>query len=208
MNRTKTLCLVLALASMPALAQSGKPMSPSGTAATQVGGKWDTSGEEPRYSGGKWIEIEYSRPIVRSRPALFGAGATYGKTVTGDAPLWRLGANTTTRMKTEAALEIGGKRIEPGTYSLFAELKEGEWTLVVSKQPAMAKWDAADKKSTYGAYNYDKAHDVARVPMKVKKGEHSVDQLTIGFVDVTDKGGKIAVAWDKEIAMADFSLAK
>ena len=57
--------------------------SPAGTAATQVGGTWsapDKDGEQ-RYSGGKWIEVTYSRPMLRGRADVFGKGADYGKKV-------------------------------------------------------------------------------------------------------------------------------
>src|SRR6266498_1359302 len=88
--------------------------SPPGTAATQVGGKWvNPESEERRYTGGKWIEITYSRPILRGRTNIFGKGADYGKTVNAGAPVWRLGANQTTRLKTEVPLEIGGRNSSP-----------------------------------------------------------------------------------------------
>ena len=60
--------------------------SPSGTAATQV--------------GDKWIEIVYSRPILRGRTDVFGKGADYGKKVLSGATMWRAGANVTTRLNT------------------------------------------------------------------------------------------------------------
>lgn len=210
MLKTKSLLVLLVLAAASvASAQDRKPASPPGTAATQVGGKWETKqGAEPRYTGGKWVEISYGRPIKRGRESLFGSGADYGKKLNDDAPLWRVGANQTTKLTTEAALEIGGKKLEPGAYSLFVDLKENGWTLVLSKQPAAEKYDPNEKAKTWGAYNYDPKLDVVRAPMKVSKLQHSVDQLTIGFVDVTDKGGTLAVAWDHELAMVDFKLAQ
>jgi hypothetical protein len=206
--RTKALCLILTLAAGAAAAQERRAASPKGTAATQVGGKWsaEKEGAEPRYSDGKWIEVDYSRPILRGRDKIFGSGADYGKKIS-DGTLWRAGANQTTRLKTEAALEIAGKRLEPGTYSLFVDLKEGAWTLVVSKQPAMEKYDPQEKSSTWGAYNYDAKHDVLRAPMKMARSPHSIDQFTIGFVDMDAKGGKLAMAWDREVATVDFKVA-
>lgn len=187
-----------------------KPMSPAGTASTQVGGTWsapDKDGEQS-YSGGKWIEISYSRPVLRGRSSIFGSGAEYGKKVNGGAPVWRAGADTTTRLDTEAPLEIGGKRLEPGSYSLFVDLKEGAWTLIVSKQAAQSKYDANEKSATWGSYNYDTKFDVARVPMTMIKPKASIDQFTIAFVDMTDSGGKIAMAWDGEAALAPFRVAR
>lgn len=197
----------LGLASI-SLAQERKPMSPAGVASTQVAGKWsapDKDGERT-YSGGKWIEIAYSRPVLRGRTGIFGKGADYGKAVNGGAPLWRAGANVTTTLKTEVPLEIGGKRLEPGEYSLFVDLKESAWTLVVSKQPRQEKYDPNEKVKTWGSYNYDPRQDVARVPMTMVKPAFSVDQFTIAFVDMTDQGGKIAMTWENTGAVAPFKV--
>src|SRR5882672_9694746 len=86
-----------------ALAQGGRPASPAGTAATQVGGKYATppGADEPVYQGGKWIEITYSAPIKRGRD-LWGSGPTYGKKLLADgAQVWRAGADVSTQLKTE-----------------------------------------------------------------------------------------------------------
>jgi len=210
MTRTRTLVPVLTilLVASTVLAQPSRPLSPPGTAATQVGGKWsvDKDGERA-YTGGKWIEVTYSRPILRGRAEIFGKGADYGKQVTGDSPVWRAGANLTTRLKTEVPLEIGGKRLEPGEYSLFVVLKESAWTLVVSNQPAQTKFDPNEKKATAGAYNYDPKFDLVRVPMTMAKPAFSVDQFTVAFVDVTDQGGKLAMVWEKTGAIVPFKVA-
>lgn len=186
-----------------------RPASPPGTAATQVGGEWAKAqgAAEPRYTGGKWIEITYGRPILRGRTAVFGAGADYGKKVTGEgAPLWRAGANQTTRLVTEVPLVFGDKTLPAGEYSLFVDLKPNAWTLVVSKQPFQPKYDPNNKATTWGAYNYDPAQDVLRVPMTMSTSPHSVDQFTIGFVDMTQKSGKIAMWWEKELATVAFTV--
>jgi hypothetical protein len=190
-------------------AQSGRPMSPSGTVATQVLGKWSQA-EDPerrRYTEGKWIEVRYGRPILRGRTNIFGKGAEYGKTVSGGAPVWRAGANETTRIKTDAALVIGGKRIEPGEYSLFVELKETGWTLIVSNQPYQRSYNEEEKLATWGAYNYDKKYDIVRVPMTMITPAVSVDQFTIGFADMTENSGKLAMVWEKTGAVVPFTAA-
>ncbi len=191
-------------------APARKAPSPAGTAATQVGGSWsapDKDGEQ-RYQGGKWIEITYSRPILRGRTNIFGSGADYGKKVDAGAPVWRAGANVTTRLKTEVPLEIGGKRIAPGEYSVFVDLKEPAWTLILSTQAIQEKYDPKEKMATWGSYNYDAKYDVARIPMAMLKPAVSVDQFTIGFVDMSDKGGKLAMAWEKTGAVVPFAVAQ
>jgi hypothetical protein len=207
----KLVCIGIAIAAVAAssLAQeTRRPLSPAGTAATLVGGKWSAPNAEGErsYSGGKWIEISYSRPMLRGRTDVFGKGADYGKAVSAGAPLWRAGANVTTTLKTEAPLEIGGKRLEPGEYSLFVDLKQPAWTLVVSKQPRQEKYDPNEKAKTWGAYNYDAKFDVVKVPMNMVTPAVSVDQFTIAFVDMTDQGGKIAMVWEKTGAVVPFKV--
>lgn len=201
------LAVALAVPSV-VLAQEERPASPHGKAATQVGGEW-VAQENGRtsYEGGRWLEISYGRPILRGREGIFGAGEEYGARVTAGAPVWRAGANQTTRLSTEAPIVIGGKRIEPGEYSLFVELSEGEWTLVVSEQPYQQEYDPENEGATWGAYGYDPEHDVARAPMAVETLDHSIDQFTISFHDVSGEGGEIAMTWDDTMATVPFRLA-
>jgi hypothetical protein len=192
------------------LAQGGRPASPAGTAATEIGGKYDTSGAEPVYKGGKWIEITYGRPIKRGRDLFGGTGANYGKTVNPDAPVWRAGANVTTQLKTEVPLVLNGKTIAPGTYTMFIDLKPNNWTLIVSNWKAATRFDpkndAAKTGEVFGAYGYAPDKDVVRAPMKVSTLPFSVDQLTWDFTDMTDAGGNITIMWDKTVASAPFKV--
>ena len=208
-RRGTSLFAALVLGAGIASAQDqAKPLSPHGTAATQVGGSWTAEKDgESRYSGGKWIEIDYSRPVLRGRKDIFGSGADYGKKVNAGAPVWRLGANQTTKLTTEAAIVLGGKTLAPGSYALFAELKESGWTLVVSTQPTQAKYDPKDKSAIWGSYGYDTKYDVVRAPMQMKKLDHSVDQFTIAFVDGNEKGGAIAMAWGNTAAIVPYTVA-
>src|SRR5206468_12988129 len=94
---------LVALAASSSSAQGPRPASPDGVSAAQVGGKYVRGNEAPVYQGGKWIEILYGRPLKRGRD-LWGAGQDYGKMLNDTAPVWRAGANVSTRLKTEAPL--------------------------------------------------------------------------------------------------------
>lgn len=191
-------------------AQERKPLSPAGTASTMVGVKWGAPDKEGdrQATGGKWIEVTYSRPMLRGRTNIFGAGADYGKAVNGNAPVWRAGANATTKLKTEVPLMIGGKEIKPGSYDVFVELKATGWTLILSTQPTQDKYDPNDKTKIWGSYGYDPKFDVVRAPMTMITPAVSIDQFTIGFVDMTDAGGKLAMAWEKTAAVVPFAVAQ
>src|SRR4029450_8973500 len=88
-RRLFALAAAVMAASVGIAAQGGRPASPAGTAATQVGGEERAGNDGQPYHGGKWIEIIYSRPIKRGRVLFGGTGENYGKTVNPDAPVWR-----------------------------------------------------------------------------------------------------------------------
>jgi len=182
--------------------------SPPGQAAMQLGGRWEKTAEGgQRYVDGKWVVVDYSRPILRGRTQIFGAGADYGKMVTGDAAIWRAGANDTTRLTTQAPLQIGDKTIAPGVYNVFVDLKAGQWTFVLNTQPVQPKFDPNDKVRLSGATNYDSKFDVLRAPMTVRSGDASTEQFTIWFINVTDAGATLSMAWEKTLATVDLRLA-
>ncbi len=199
-------CLALAQETMPAPKPAPKPASPAGMAATQVAGKYVQVGTNQRYQDGKWIEITYGRPIIRQRQNIFGAGADYGKTVNGGAPVWRAGANQTTRLKTEVPLVFDGKTLPAGEYDVFVDLKETAWTIIFSTWPAQEKYDPKNKEALWGSYGYTPDKDVLRAPMKVETMPYSMDQFTIAFVDMTAADGKIAMMWDKTMATVAFKV--
>ena len=187
-------------------AQGNRIPSPPGTAATEVGGRYDAYGGV--YKGGKWIELTFGRPIKRGRDVLGGTGATYGTLANPDADVWRAGANVSTQLKTEVPLVINGKTVAPGTYTVFIDLKPNNWTLIVSSWPAQTTYDPKNQAALWGAYGYTPDKDVVRAPMKLATLPFSVDQLTWSFTDMTNTGGTLTMMWDKAVASAPFALGR
>jgi hypothetical protein len=189
------LFMAMIIAGTVSLRAQGREASPDGVASSQV--------------GGRWIDITYGRPILRGRTGIFGSGADYGTKVYDGAPVWRAGANVSTRLKSEAALEIGGKRVAPGEYVMLIELKSPkEWTFILTAQSWVRDFDQNNRTDLYGAYNYTPAKDVARAPMTVEAIPFAVDQLTWGFTDVTPAGGAMRIWWDKTMATVPFKIVK
>jgi len=199
--------VVAAMLAASVVSAQAPPLSPEGKAQAHVGGKYvkQESGGQV-YQGGKWIEITYGRPILRGRTNIFGAGKTYGQTLLAGTAVWRAGANTTTQLRTEAPLVIAGKTIAPGQYSMLIDLKEGAWTFILSSQEVQKQFDPENKTQLSGSVNYTPDKDVVRAPMKLMKSSVSVEQLTWGFINVTETGGELALWWDKEFAVVAFKL--
>jgi hypothetical protein len=184
-------------------AQTGRPASPAGASAGEVTGRYNERGA---YVGGKWIEIRYGRPIKRGRD-LFGP-SDFAEALNDGAPVWRAGANVSTRLITELPLVIGGKRIAPGEYTIFIDLKRSDWTLIVSSWPAQTTYDDQNKQALWGAYDYTQDKDLVRLPMKVENLPHAFEQLSWEFLDITDSGGRLAMIWDKKLASVAFTFGK
>lgn len=183
------------------VAQPPNPASPRTSAATQI--------------GDNWIKIDYSAPVLRGRQGIFGEGDSYGATVKAGAPVWRAGADSNTRIKTDADLMIGGKKVAAGEYSLLIDIKDGAWTAIISSQPSIGRVTSREdvqagmaEGKSWGGYGYKQDMDVVRAEMTLNKTENSVDNLTYWFSDVSDAGGSIGVAWDNHMAYLPFEIAK
>jgi hypothetical protein len=188
-----------------AVGAQDRPLSPRGHSATQLGGSYNADGQ---YEGGRWIDIHYGRPILRGRHGIFGAGEEYGQRIYDDAPLWRVGADQTTTFTTEADLLIGGQRLAAGEYTLFADLADpGAWRLIFTTWDVKQDFRDDDPNALWGAYGYDDRKDVMRATMLVETVDYSMDQLQVGFVDVTPQGGTLYILWDNQLASVPVVLA-
>jgi hypothetical protein len=215
MKKTIAAGMAVLLTGALVMAQTRRQLSGEGIASAHVMGKWVKTDRESYtlggeiFQGGKWIDIVYGRPLLRGREAFPDKGVEYGKITYAGAPVWRAGANASTRLKTEVPLSIGGKVVPAGEYSLFIELKSpSEWTFIVSNWAAAQKFNEASKDALYGAFEYTPDKDVTRAAMKVEALPFRVEQLTWEFLDVTDAGGRMAVMWDKNVASVPFKIGQ
>jgi len=124
------------------------------------------------------IEINYSRPGVKGR-LIFGGLEPWGE-------VWRAGANTATRITFSTAVKLNGHEVPAGTYGLFAQIGEREWTIILNKVP-----------NQWGAYAYDKTDDVLRVSATPIKLADSVETFTIDINDIRDESATLNLIWEK-----------
>jgi hypothetical protein len=143
-----------------------------------------------------YVKITYGRPYMRGR-AVFG-------TNTGDAtflvPLgqvWRLGANEATELTVTNAVLIAGKRLEAGTYSLFAVPGPDRWAIHVSPQLGLDGTGMLDAETgAFTANVYDPGQDVLIFDAMVESLDEDVDQFTIRF-ESSDDGAHILMSWER-----------
>ena len=138
---------------------------------------------------------------------LFGL-PDWAEALNDGAPVWRAGANQTTRLVTEAPLVFGGTRVEPGEYTLFIDLSDEGWTFIVSAWPAQRNYDFENTDALFGAFDYTDDRDVLRMPMELDTLPASFDQLSWQFVDMTPTGGRLALLWGNRMASVSFTVAR
>src|SRR6202047_2708968 len=81
---------------------------------------------ECKLSNGKTVTVDYSSPRAKGRK-IFGGLVPYGQ-------VWRAGANEATTFVTTGDINVGGKTVPAGKYTMFAIPGEDKWTLVISKK--------------------------------------------------------------------------
>jgi Protein of unknown function (DUF2911) len=135
----------------------------------------------PEKVGNKaFIRITYSRPAKKDREV-------FGKLVPYNA-IWRVGANENTEIKFYQNVNIGGKKLKAGTYSMFILPTETEWIVIFNSD--LDEW---------GAYRYNEAHDVLRVKANLKSMEESLDNLSIQFTKGSENEAIMQLGWDKTL---------
>jgi len=165
---TKHLAVFAALFGLAA-ASLAQDRQPRGTAETMV--------------GGKKVVIDYGRPALKGRKL-----DELMKNLPEDR-IWRAGENQVTTLDTAGALNIGGKMVPAGKYSLYVHAAEnGSWSLCVNENlgvPLGEIWDQAPPEMAKEPWpelrGYDKniaGKEVVRIPLEKSSGANS-DVFTI-----------------------------
>ena len=180
--------------------------SPRGEAHTQVGGAYNADGQ---YEGGWWIVVDYGRPILRGRENMFGSGPTYGDGFLLGAPIWRIGANISTRFYAGTDLMFGNQHLPAGEYSIFADLEEDEWTLIFSAWGVKQTFREANPNALWGARMDTRMSGTSCAslcPCRPSRGRPT--QLIITFTNMTQQGGDFTIWFDDQLATVPFSVAR
>lgn len=133
------------------------------------------------------IKVLYCRPQKKDRK-IFGELVPFGQE-------WRLGANEATEVTFYQAVEIGGSFVNRGTYTMFADVNEKNWTIKISSERHLG-----------GNKNRDKSKDVASLKIPTKMVSESREYFTIGFQKINDGLVHMIFAWDKVEAALPINL--
>ena len=131
---------------------------------------------EQQFSMSK-ITVDYGRPGVKGRK-IFGDLVPFGK-------VWRLGANSSTKITFEQSVNFGGKTVSAGTYGLFVIPTEKEWKVILNKD-----------SQQWGAYTFDEKLNVVDVTLPVQKLAEKQEWFVIELNPIDENAVNLVMKWD------------
>jgi hypothetical protein len=129
--------------------------------------------------------VIYSRPHRQGRK-IFGALLKYGEP-------WRLGANEATEIEFFKPVEIEGKKISSGRYTMYAIPFDGRWTIVFNSNSDV--WGLIP----------DPSKDVYKVDIPVQTTNSPIEYFSMVFQH-SEKGADLVMAWDSVIAKLPITI--
>lgn len=138
------------------------------------------------------VTIDYSRPAMRGRDIYWDVvpnGMEEPNNYSDNKPYpWRAGADQNTTIEFSEDLEIEGKAIAAGKYSIHMIPSETTWVVIFNKV-----------NDGWGSYKYDQNQDALRVTI-TPKSVHSVERLTFNFMDIDGYNATAFLHWgDKQV---------
>ena len=109
--------------------------------------------------------------------------------------LWRLGANEATEVSFMQPVEVGGKFVNPGTYTVNATIHPDHWMVHFSTELGVA-----------GTANLDPEKIVASGKAKVKNLDSAREAFTIGFQEVNAGKVYMVFEWERTRAYLPINL--
>ena len=171
MHKIAALLISIALVSTSAIAQKLKPSPKS--VLTQVVGTTE-------------VKIEYHRPGLKGRKL---------ESLITKGEVWRTGANQATEITFSKNVNMGGKDIAAGTYSLYSIPGTSEWSIIINT------------KLSWGT-QYSKEKDVVRFSAKANSVNLPTETFTIDISDISKDGTKanIELRWGNVVVKAPFEV--
>ena len=146
----------------------------SASACAQETTRKSQLGVVTQWIAGTKVEITWRRPVARGR-ALFGALVPYGR-------LWTPSADSAARLSTSGPIEIDGKPLPAGTYSIWATPDSASWTIAFNSHAVLFH------------LNVPRDGDVLSVRAKPATGDH-VETLMFAFPMTDADSARLELRW-------------
>ena len=130
---------------------------------------------------GKEVSVFYCRPSKKGRE-IFGSLVPYDQ-------VWRTGANEASTFTSNKDLEVAGKNLPAGKYTLWIIPGKDSWQIIFNKKEY--SWGVNFKAEP----SREPEADVLQVSVPVKKLGEAVELFTISFNEASSPD--MTLSWDK-----------
>ena len=131
--------------------------------------------------GGTRALVCYGRPSMRGR-TIFGGLVPYNE-------LWRTGANEPTIIHLPFAASIAGIDVEPGSYSIYSEPGQEQWTIIVNA--------STDQWGIENQYNDAiRAQEIGRATVPSEQTASTVEMFTITAEPQGANAADLVLEWE------------
>ena len=178
-----TLCTLILLSAGIAYSQDGAAMKKPAPDTSKRPSP--AAHAEFQFSDGKTVVVDYSSPRAKGRK-IYGGLVPFGQ-------VWRAGANEATTFVTNTDLNVGGKMVPAGSYTIFVVPNQDKWTLIINK-----------KTGEWGVPYPGEASELARVDMKVSTLPAPLENFAIAF-DKNGNGCTLRMDWETTRASVDIT---
>ncbi len=144
---------------------------------------------------GNRVTVTYGRPYTKN-PRTGEVRKIWGGLVPYGEP-WRMGADEATLLITQRPLELGGKTVPAGAYTVYmVPAESGASQLAISTR--IGQWGIP----------VDQSHDLARVDLEKETLEKPVDQFTMAVGKNPSGGGVLKLMWENAQFSVPFTVQK
>jgi hypothetical protein len=141
------------------------------------------------------LSVAYSRPYKHDR-VIFGELVPYDE-------VWRTGANEATTFTTNTPLQIDGKQLPAGEYSIFTIPGEQQWEVIFNSETG--QWGVTPPPGSQA--NRDPANDVLTVTVPAITSDDVFEQFTIAFEEMGDEID-LTMMWDQTMVVVPVSVTE
>ncbi|WP_341836063.1 DUF2911 domain-containing protein [Chitinophaga pollutisoli] len=124
------------------------------------------------------VEVTYSRPAMK------------GRTIMGDLvpwnKIWRMGANSATRIKFGEDVKLNGKAVPAGEYVIYGIPSRNGWEIIINK--GLKNW---------GIDGYKQEEDVARFNVEAQELPFPIESFMITFENIRPDAMTMMILWEK-----------
>jgi hypothetical protein len=127
------------------------------------------------------VTLDYSRPSSKGRK-IMGDLVPFGE-------LWRLGANSATKITITDSLTVAGKGLPKGTWVVMARPGKDEWEIIFNKNGNASVFNRAETEKD----------DYMSVKVRPTTINMNVETYTMGFGNVSSGSADLQIMWENTL---------